>query len=551
MPKDPMPAGTVTVGEAVARVLEAHGVTDAFGVISIHNMPVLDAFARRGRIRFIPARGEAGASNMADAATRVTGRTAVCVTSTGTGAGNAAGALVEAQTAGTPMLHLTGQIDRAYLDRGWGFIHEAADQPGLLRAVSKAFFRVSRPEEAVPVLRRALQVAHAAPTGPVSVEIPIDVQKAAVAADRPAGPLPVAPVPPDPAALDRLIEALGRARRPLLWLGGGARGAAAPARRLADAGIGIVTSVAGRGVVDEAHPMSLGAFTIAPSVEDLYREADLMVVVGSHLRSNETRTYVTPLPADLVRVDVDAAADGRGYPGSDFVQGDAVAVLARLAEHVDALSIDPAWAGAVEAAKAAAEAKLAADAGPYAALIDAVGAALPAEAAWVRDVTLSNSIWGNRRPLLDRPGRGVHALGGGIGQGVAMGAGAAIAAGRPALALVGDGGFMLNPVELMTAREAGASLVVLLMNDGGYGVIRNIQDAHYGGRYGYTDLANPGFADLARAFGIGHRRIAALAEAEPALRRAFAAGGVQLVEVDMPAIGDFAIHFAGPPAKGA
>lgn len=132
-----------------------------------------------------------------------------------------------------------------------------------------------------------------------------------------------------------------------------------------------------------------------------------------------------------------------------------------------------------------------------------------------------------------------------------MGAGAAIAAGRPALALVGDGGFMLNPVELMTAREAGASLVVLLMNDGGYGVIRNIQDAHYGGRYGYTDLANPGFADLARAFGIGHRRIAAIAEAEPALREAFAAGGVQLVEVDMAAIGDFAIHFAGPPAKGA
>src|SRR5487761_2130386 len=106
-----------TVGDVVAAFLESLGVALAFGVVSVHNIPILDAINRRGRIRFVPARGEAGATNMADAAARVSGSLGVVVTSAGTGAGNAAGALVEAITAGTPLLHLTGQVDTPFLDR--------------------------------------------------------------------------------------------------------------------------------------------------------------------------------------------------------------------------------------------------------------------------------------------------------------------------------------------------------------------------------------------------------------------------------------------------
>ena len=134
----------ITVGELAVRFLEQCGTRAAFGVISIHNMPILDAFnTRRGTptaIRFVSARGEAGACNMADAYARVTGTLGVCVTSTGTGAGNAAGALVEALTAGTPMLHLTGQIEAEYLDRDLGFIHEAPAQLAMLQAVSRPRF---------------------------------------------------------------------------------------------------------------------------------------------------------------------------------------------------------------------------------------------------------------------------------------------------------------------------------------------------------------------------------------------------------------------------
>src|SRR3546814_539878 len=210
----------ITVGELTARFLEACGVDTAFGVISIHNMPILDAFGRRNTIRFVPSRGEAGAVNMADAWARVRGQLGVAITSTGTAAGNAAGAMVEAQTAGTPLLHLTGQIERPYLDRRWSYIHEATDQPGMLKAVSKAYFRIWSPETALGVLQEAARVALSAPSGPVSVEIPIDVQEALVDLPASIAPLPLLVGPPDAAALDAFAEILAKAKRPIIWAGG-------------------------------------------------------------------------------------------------------------------------------------------------------------------------------------------------------------------------------------------------------------------------------------------------------------------------------------------
>ncbi len=257
------------VGDVVAAVLESHGVEQAFGVISVHNMPMLDALHRRGRIRFVPARGEAGATNMADAAARVSGRLGAVFTSTGTGAGNAAGAMVEAFTAGTPLLHITAQIDTPFLDRGGGYLHEAPAQLAMLKAISKAAFRVTAPGEVADVLRQAAQIARRAPTGPVSIEIPIDVQRAPASIPADLAPLPVAAAAPDAAALDRLAARLKAARRPLLWLGGGARAAAPAVARLADMGIGVVASSAGRGILPDDHQLNLGVHGGAPPVEKL------------------------------------------------------------------------------------------------------------------------------------------------------------------------------------------------------------------------------------------------------------------------------------------
>ena len=159
----------ITVGAAIAEFLEHCGVKAAFGVISIHNMPILDAMFARGKVRFVMARGEAGAGNMADAFARSTSGLGVCITSTGPAAGNIAGSLVEAYTAGVPLLHITGQIETQYLDQNLSYIHEAPDQLTMLKAVSKAAFRVRSKETALSTIKRAVQVAQTAPTVPVSV----------------------------------------------------------------------------------------------------------------------------------------------------------------------------------------------------------------------------------------------------------------------------------------------------------------------------------------------------------------------------------------------
>ncbi len=545
----------ISVGELVVRFLEQCGTRAAFGVISIHNMPMLDAFHKRQQIRFVSARGEAGACNMADAYARVTGTLGACVTSTGTGAGNAAGALVEALTAGTPMLHLTGQIEAEYLDRDLGFIHEAPAQLAMLQSVSKAAFRIRNPQTALATLREAARLAFTPPCGPVSIEIPIDVQASLLDVPDDLVPLSVAPVRATDAQVDALAMHLRTARRPMLWLGGGARGATAAVQRFVAMGFGIVTSVQGRGIVPEDHPATLGAFNLQKPVEDFYQTCDAMLVVGSRLRSNETLRYKLQLPRALYRIDANALAHNRAYASDYFVQGDAQETLNALANRLEGrMAIDPAFAQDLRRARGLAAAQVDAALGAYVALKDGLQAQVRKLCWWVRDITLSNSMWGNRCPVLDHPRAGVHALGGGIGQGLAMAIGTAVAdtthgLGRKTVALVGDGGFMLNVGELACAAQEKANVLILLMNDSCYGVIKNIQDDIYGSRHCYVDLVNPDFATLCASLQVPHFRLADPAQTGDTLARALQLGGPVMVEVDMKAWGPFATKFAGPILK--
>ena len=329
------------------------------------------------------ARGEAGAGNMADAYARSTASLGVCVTSTGPAAGNIAGSMVEALTAGTPLLHITGQIETPYLDKGMSYIHEAPDQLTMLKAVSKAAFRVRSVETALGTLKQAVQVALTAPTGPVSVEIPIDIQSAlttmpadlVAAAHR-------APPCPRRAALDALAERARRRQAPDAV----ARRRRAPRRRggQAPAGAGL------RRRHDHAGPRhrargrsgSLGAYNIQKPVEAFYQTCDAMLVVGSRLRGNETLKYELKLPRPLYRIDADAAAEGRCYATDAFVCGDAALALEGLADRLEALQYkaDPALLADLRAAHDQAVAALRDGLGPYAELVRADPGAWPAAA---------------------------------------------------------------------------------------------------------------------------------------------------------------------------
>lgn len=544
---------TSTVGEFVAHYLAEIGVTTVFGVISIHNMPILDAIARQGRIRFVPARGEAGAMNMADAWARVSGKLGVVFTSTGTAAGNAAGAQVEALTAGTPLLHITSTVDTQFMDRDRAPIHDVPRQPEMLKGISKTYIRMWSASGAVGALTAAVSAAISAPTGPVSLEIPVDVQRTPLAVAAPVFP----PAPQVPLATDGAIDALAAmiraAKRPMIWLGGGARGAEAEARELVRRGFVSVSSTQGRGVVSEDEPANLGAYNMTPQAQALYAKSDFMLVVGSRLRGNETLNNTMKLPRPLTQIDAEPSQGGRNYPVDLFVHGDAADTLRRLLARLpETLGADPDFRFEVATARAQSEGSLRDLLGPYRDLAETISQRVAdGKRPWVRDVTISNSTFGNRYVKIADPRLGVHALGGGIGQGVAMGVGAALAGAPKSIVLIGDGGTQLGIAEMITAVEEQAPLVYVLMNDQCYGVIRNIQDAQYDSRHHYSSLRTPDFAAHCASIGLPHRRISSMEDFAPALDEALAAEGPQLVEVDMIAIGPFAESFSGPPAGAA
>jgi acetolactate synthase-1/2/3 large subunit len=541
------------VGDQLARALAEIGVTTAFGVISIHNMPILDAIARQGQIRFVAARGEAGAMNMADAYARVSGKLGVCFTSTGTAAGNGAGSQVEALTAGSPVLHITTQVDLAFADRDRAAIHDVPRQPDMLKAISKAYVRVWNPSQAVDALMAAARAAMTAPSGPVALEIPVDIQRAKLPRRAHPASVPTVAQTPDEAQLEALATMILQARRPMLWLGGGARNASAAATQLVERGFAAVTSTNGRAVVPETHPHSMGAFNMTPDAQALYAQSDFMLIAGSRLRGNETRNNAMQLPPVLAQIDAEPTQAGRNYPVDFFIPGDCRLVLEGLLRRLPArLDTDTAFLASVAPARARSEAALRKLLGPYAMVADTLRERVLAGGhPWVRDVTISNSTFGNRYVSLAAPHLGVHALGGGIGQGLAMGIGAALAGAGKAITLVGDGGAQLMIGELATAMEEQAPMVIILMNDRGYGVIRNIQDAQYGGRHVYSNILTPIFSLICEAIGLPHRRLASTADFAEALDAAIAAPGPQMIELDMIAIGPFAESFAGPPAGAA
>jgi acetolactate synthase I/II/III large subunit len=541
------------VGDIVARFLADIGVTTVFGVISIHNMPVLDAIHRQQRIRFVPARGEAGAMNMADAYARVAGSLGVVITSTGTAAGAGAGAQVEALTAGSPLLHITTQVDRRFMDRDRAAIHDVPRQAGMLAAISKGYYRIWEARGTIGTLRAAATLALAAPRGPVSVEIPVDVQRERATVPRHIALSRTAIVHPA-GQVALLADLVGAARRPMLWLGGGARDAGTAATELVERGFCAVTSTNGRAVVPEDHPRSLGAFNMTPQAQAIYRRADLMIVVGSRLRGNESLNNEMMLPAPLAQIDADAGQGGRNYPVDLFIHGEAHPVLeALLALIPKKLNVDPGFGHEVSVARASSEGALREQLGPYHVVADALRERVAIGAhPFVRDVTISNSTFGNRYVAIAAPHLGVHALGGGIGQGIAMAVGAAMASpDRKTIALIGDGGAMVNLSELLTAVEEQAQIVFVLMNDKAYGVIRNIQDAQYRSRYAYSALRTPDFEQLAQSFGLPHRLVSRVEHFADALDAALAVPGPVLLEVDMTAIGPFGKSFSGPPAGAA
>lgn len=541
-----MPDHTPNGGDLLVRVLRDHGVDTVFGIVSIHNLPLVEAVARD--LRFVAVRHEAAAVNAADGHARASGGLGCALTSTGTGAGNAAGSMIEALSAGSRVLHVTGNIDSPYLGQGRGVIHETKDQAGMLTAVSKHAAGVPSAEAAEKVLREAVRQALTLPYGPVSVEWPIDLQYAPQHMGEPVAPEAGALPEVDGDALGWAIRLLNTARRPVIWAGGGARQAGEPLRALAERlDAPVVTSNAGRGALPEDHDLVIGNFATAAGAAPLLADADLLLSIGTHFRSNETRHYELALPERHVQIDIAPAALGRAYPATVGLCGEASRILTALADEV-VPATDDGWRERGVATRRAVRDALRADIGPYARICDAIRENLDRRSPIARDVTIPSSQWGNRLlPILD-PATNIFPLGGGIGQGLAMGIGAALARPDvPTLVMAGDGGLSVHLGELATLAQESPWLVLLVFNDGGYGVLRNMQDAHRERRSG-VDLFTPDFSALAASMAMPYALVQNAGSFNGAFAEAVAARQPYLLEVDVTVVGPTPVPFVPPVA---
>ena len=540
------------VGDLVSEFLYQMGVKDVFGVVSVHNIPMLDAIGRRNFIKMVPARGEMGAGHMADGYARATNGLGVVFTSTGPGAANVAGSLVESRFAGSPILHFTGQTATENLDKNQGTVHDVPDQLGMLKSISKKAIRISHADDALAQLIEATTIALTPPMGPVSVEIPIDIQRTNIKRPLMLDQIKLPNINlqiGDTSTLDQIENIIRVSKRKILWVGNGGKFARNEVEQFIKMGFSVVTSALGRGVVPESNQMSLGAFNAVPLIEEFYKTLDLMIVVGSRLRGHETRDMSLKLPRKIIQIDIDPDAENRTYKTNLFHCGDAKKVLGELAHRLsNQLSTDEEWVNEVADLKIKIFQDYKKNLGAYKDFPEIIRKILPEDGSWVRDITISNSMWGNRSMLINKPEQNIYPVGAAIGPGMALAIGVSVGSeGKKTIAMCGDGGFMLNLPDLWTAVETNCDVVFLVMNDQGYGVIKHIQESMYGGRKFYADLTGPNFEELAKVAKMKYKRIDHANELEKTLDEAVKFSGPVLVEVNVHSVGEMPRYFAPPP----
>ena len=546
----------ITVADALLKELERIGVDTVFGIISIHNIPFYDALERHGGFRVVTARHEGAAVNMADAFSRLSGKLGVVFTSTGTGAGNAAGAIIESWNGGAPLLHVTGNVASPYLDTGRGYIHDCKDQFGMLKSISKTAYRVRQPQEATAIFRQAIQQALQPPPGPITVEVPIDFQASSIAVPEIVN-VPVDLAAPSDRELAIAVDRMLSARRPVIWAGSGAMFSdSAPEvtrlMQLLDAAV--ITTQSGRGIVPETDSRCIGHFATFPTLREFVGRADLLISIGVRFRGNETSNWVLPAPPEHIGIDADPSAINRNYPHSIGIVGNAKTILASLTRLIELKQ--PKAKTDYREEVASLQRKLRREVvqtmGPWEDILDAIQESLPEDAIFVRDVTVPATTWGSRLILRRHPRTTLHASGGGIGQALPMAIGAQLAApAKTVLALCGDGGLLVNIGELAVARQENTPIVIVCFDDNGYGVLRNIQNAHFEGRRIGVDLQSPDYVTVARGFGFNSERVKSAQEFRKVFARAVQSREAWMVVVDSNAIGPMKTIFSGPDGGAA
>ncbi len=519
-----MPTGAAVIVEE----LERAGVEVCFGLPGVHNLALWEAL-RTSSIRLVGVRHEQTAAYAADGYARATGRLGVALTTTGPGAANTLGGVGEAWASRSPILVIATDIPSVLRREGQyrGVLHETTGQADMFAPVVKAAHVAHTADAVAGAAAAAIHDALTAPVRPVYLEIATDLLAAEVPRAREALPAeaiaaaaaamatatsspaagaaepgelaalggnggPRAGAPLDHALADA-ISRLEGAQRPLIWAGGGARDAGAEVAALAEKLAAPVLTTYGAAGLLAGHRCHVG---LPPHVEPagrLWDEADVVLAIGSDLDGVQTQNFAQPQPPSLISIALEPPVN---YRVDIALAGDAAAVTRELAERIQPRAGDP----AARIAEARAQACGALDATALR-FMDAIRFAVPGDGVLVVDMCVPG-YWlaGFYTPAAPRKLQ-VPLGWGTLGYAFPASLGAALADSGPVVAISGDGGFMYAVGELATVAQERIPLTAVIVDDGGYGMLRYDQAKAGEETYG-VDLHTPDFAALAGTFGI-------------------------------------------------
>src|SRR5215213_9750825 len=445
-----MPTGA----QVIVTQLEDAGVEVCFGLPGVHNLALWEAL-RESPIRLVGVRHEQAAAYAADGYARASGRLGVALTTTGPGAANTLAAVGEAWASRSPVLVIATDIPSTARRPGvWrGVLHEATDQAAMFMPVVKEAIRIHSADEIGPAVARGACTALEPPARPVYVEIPTDLLNGEAGEPTGEGSDPFLrvvegsqPQPqPDSHQLARAAELLERARRPLVWAGGGAlqSGAGEAVGHLAERLVApVMLTYSASGLLAPAHPCLVEAPPHVPEVGALWDEADVVVAVGSDFDGMMTQAWKMPQPPHLVAINVDPTDATKNYRPDVVVEADAARAASALAEGLGERGGLEALERRLKELGRAVRDRLAAEEPEASVFLDTVERALPDDAILVCDMCIPGYWLGgfHRTPA---PRKLSYPLGWGtLGCAFPQGLGAALAGAGPAVSISGDGGFL-------------------------------------------------------------------------------------------------------------
>lgn len=516
--------------------LRAEGVSTVFGYPGAAICPFYDEL-RASDIRHILVRQEQNAAHAANGYARISGRPGVCIATSGPGATNLITGIATAYMDSIPLIAITGQVRSDQLGRD---VFQEADITGATEPFNKHSYLVTNARDLPRIFKEAFHIASTGRPGPVLIDVPIDVQQQAVKTFSYPKSVDIMGYKPSVKGhvrqIERAVERIAQAERPVICAGGGviSAGAQKLLKKFAEqTSIPVVTTMMGIGALPSAHPLNLGMMGMygVQAANRAFHETDLVLLVGARVGD---RTVAAPdqlaKRADIIHIDIDPAEIGKNLKTDIPIVGDIAHVLEHLVDKV-AYKCPDEWVQECIFFRKQERFEHREQSVNPKAFVWELSRQLPDNAIWVADVG-QNQIWSANYAQV-RKGRFLTSAGmGTMGYSIPAAIGAQLAAPEQTVcAVCGDGSFQMSMNELATACQHAAPIKVIVMRNTRLGMVRELQDRMYEGHVFATVLdGSPDFIKIAEAFGIPAMRVHNDREAPQAIERLLQESGPFLIE---------------------